>query len=83
VCLSDDAGQETGRLHGVSNCQLFDLDNAPSDLWHLRAGVPTISFRQLYGFLIMGHGRRQILWFGVTAKLWVNNRHLTAVFDQP
>jgi hypothetical protein len=27
--------------------------------------VPTISFRLLYGLLIMGHGRRQILWFGV------------------
>jgi hypothetical protein len=23
---------------------------------------PTISFRLLYGLLIMGHGRRQILW---------------------
>src|SRR6266566_1861913 len=29
--------------------------------------VPTISFRLLYGSLIMGHGRRQILWFGVTS----------------
>src|SRR6266850_1834028 len=29
--------------------------------------VPTISFPLLYGLLIMGHGRRQILWFGVTA----------------
>src|SRR6202021_1830210 len=29
-------------------------------------GVPT--FRLLYGLLIMGHGRRQILWFGVTAN---------------
>ncbi len=29
--------------------------------------VPTISFRLLYGLLIMGHGRRQILCFGVTA----------------
>jgi hypothetical protein len=29
--------------------------------------VPTISFRLLYGLLIMEHGRRQILWFGVTA----------------
>src|ERR1700687_5997809 len=28
--------------------------------------VPTISFRLLYGLLIVGHGRRQILWFGVT-----------------
>src|SRR5258708_11112005 len=28
--------------------------------------VPTFSFRLLYGLLIMGHGRRHILWFGVT-----------------
>jgi hypothetical protein len=26
--------------------------------------VPMISFRLLYGLLIMGHGRRQILWLG-------------------
>jgi transposase InsO family protein len=29
--------------------------------------VPTASFRLLYGLLIMGHGRRRILWLGVTA----------------
>ena len=29
--------------------------------------VPTISFRLLYGLLILRHGRRQILWLGVTA----------------
>src|SRR5258705_6558606 len=29
--------------------------------------VPTISFRLLYGLLIVGHGRRQIVWLGVTA----------------
>jgi hypothetical protein len=28
--------------------------------------VPTVSFRLLYGLLIMSHGRRQILWLGVT-----------------
>ena len=28
--------------------------------------VPTISFRLLYGLLIMLHGRRQMLWLGVT-----------------
>jgi transposase InsO family protein len=39
--------------------------------------VPTISFRRLYGLLIMGHGRRQILWFGVTAHPtaeWIANQ---------
>ena len=30
--------------------------------------VPTISFRLLYSLLIKGHGRRQILWFGVTVS---------------
>jgi len=29
--------------------------------------VPTISFRLLYGLLIMQHARRQIAWLGVTA----------------
>ena len=29
--------------------------------------VPTISFRLLYGFLILRHSRRELLWLGVTA----------------
>ena len=29
--------------------------------------VPTLSFRLLYGSLILKHGRRHMLWFGVTA----------------
>ena len=29
--------------------------------------VPTISFQLLYGFLILRHGRREILWIGMTA----------------
>ena len=39
--------------------------------------VPTISFRLLYGLLIMSHARRQILWFGVTAHPtaeWIANQ---------
>ncbi len=39
--------------------------------------MPTISFRLLYGLLIMGHGRRQILWFGVTSHPtaeWIANQ---------
>jgi len=42
--------------------------------------VPTLSFRLLYGLLIMGHSRRQILWLGVTAHPtaeWIANQ-LTA-----
>jgi hypothetical protein len=30
--------------------------------------VPTISFRLLYGFLILQHSRRQLLWLGVTSR---------------
>jgi hypothetical protein len=39
--------------------------------------VPTISFRLLYGLLIMGHGRRQLLWLGVTVHPtaeWIANQ---------
>src|SRR5260370_29252489 len=37
--------------------------------------VPTISFRLLYGLLIMGHGRRQILWFWMTSQAeWIANQ---------
>ena len=39
--------------------------------------VPTVSFRLLYGLMIMGHGRRQILWLGVTAHPtaeWIANQ---------
>jgi hypothetical protein len=42
--------------------------------------VPTVGFRLLHGLLIMGHGRRQILWLGVTAQPtaeWITNQ-LTA-----
>jgi hypothetical protein len=33
--------------------------------------VPTLTFDHLFTFLVLGHGRRQLLWFDVT-------RHLTA-----
>jgi hypothetical protein len=39
--------------------------------------VPTISFRLLYGLLILGHGGRHILWLGVTAHPnaeWIANQ---------
>jgi hypothetical protein len=28
--------------------------------------VPTITFQQLFAFLVLGHGRRRLLWFAVT-----------------
>src|SRR5436190_15604389 len=33
--------------------------------------VPTLTFERLFAFLVLGHGRRQLLWFAVT-------RHPTA-----
>src|SRR5215469_8439568 len=33
--------------------------------------VPTITFQQLFAFLVLGHGRRRLLWFAVS-------RHPTA-----
>jgi transposase InsO family protein len=33
--------------------------------------VPTLTFERLFAFLVVGHGRRQLLWFAVT-------RHPTA-----
>src|SRR6202043_1131028 len=44
--------------------------------------VPTISFRLLYGLLILQHDRRQILWQGVTAHPtaeWIS-RQLTEAY---
>ncbi len=27
--------------------------------------VPTLTFERLFAFLVLGHGRRQLLWFEV------------------
>jgi transposase InsO family protein len=29
--------------------------------------VPTVTFERLFAFLVIGHGRRQLLWFAVTS----------------
>jgi transposase InsO family protein len=39
--------------------------------------VPTVSFRLLYGLLIMSHSRRDLLWVGVTTQAtaeWIANQ---------
>jgi hypothetical protein len=39
--------------------------------------VPTLTFERLFAFLVMGHGRRQLLWFAVTRQptaAWLRNR---------
>jgi hypothetical protein len=44
--------------------------------------VPTIAFEQLFAFLVLGHGRRQLLWFAVTrhpTAEWLA-RQITEVF---
>jgi len=44
--------------------------------------VPTISFRLIYGLLILQHDRRQVLWLGVTAHPtaeWIS-RQLTEAY---
>ena len=30
--------------------------------------VPTLTFERLFAFLVLGHGRRQLLWFEVTRR---------------
>src|SRR5437667_6305600 len=65
----------TGRLsasvsshHSLSSAA-FITNIAESDFRH--AQVPTLRFERLFAFLVVGHGRRQLLWFAVT-------RHPTA-----
>ena len=48
----------------------------------LRRKSPTVSFRLLYGLLILQHARRELLWVGVTAHpsaQWVAQQ-LTEVY---
>jgi hypothetical protein len=49
--------------------------------------VPTISFQQLYGLLVLRHSRRELLWLGVTihpSAEWIA-RQLTEAcgWDEP
>src|SRR3989442_11848319 len=39
--------------------------------------VPTLTFECLFAFLVLGHGRRQLLWFAVTRVASENSIHLT------
>jgi hypothetical protein len=58
------------RIHG-------ELLKIGIDIGQTSVVVPTILFRLLYGLLIMGHGRRQVLWFGVTSHPtaeWIANQ---------
>jgi hypothetical protein len=44
--------------------------------------VPTVTFERLFAFLVLGHGRRQLLWFEVTwhpTAVWLA-RQITEAF---
>ena len=44
--------------------------------------IPTIAFRQLFAFLVLGHRWRRLLWFGVTQNPTVEwlGRQITEAF---
>jgi hypothetical protein len=54
-----------GDRHPKGGRRSFIITPTASRRWTIV--VPTISFRLLYGLLILHHDRRQILWLGVTA----------------
>src|SRR5882762_7837072 len=73
----DQRGQIYGAEEGSSVAGTFLSNHADGIAAMDLFVVPTISFRLLYGLLIMGHGRRQLLWFGVTAHPtaeWIANQ---------
>jgi hypothetical protein len=48
--------------------------------------VPTLSFERLFAFLVLGHGRRQLLWLEVTrhpTAAWLAVRHTCGEFFPP
>jgi hypothetical protein len=55
-----------GRTPPSQNWKTFLRNHAQAiaaiDLWV----VPTLTFDRLFAFLVLGHGRRQLLWFEVT-----------------
>ena len=45
--------------------------------------VPTVTFERLFAFLVLGHGRRRLLWFAVTrhpTAEWLSQQ-ITEVFS--
>jgi hypothetical protein len=72
--LGIDVGQTTvakymarGRRPPSQGWKMFLHNHADSNASMDLFVVPTISFRLLYGLLILHHDRCQILWLGVTA----------------
>src|SRR6185312_12960552 len=78
-CRPDQRGQVYGAEEGTSveGWKTFLRNHADGIAAMDLFVVPTIFFRAVYGLLIMGHGRRQILWSGVTAHPtaeWIANQ---------
>src|ERR1700716_2514057 len=74
---------QRGQVHGQAKRPAIPrLEDVPSQSCrrHRRDGSVRRTdnlIRLLYGVLIVGHGRRQILWFGVTAHPtaeWIANQ---------
>ena len=71
-----------GRRHPSQGWKTFLRNHADGTASMDLFVVPTISFRLLYGFLILHHGRREILWIGTTSHPsaeWIA-RQLTEAF---
>jgi hypothetical protein len=71
-----------GRRPPSQGCKTFLHNHADGIALMDLFMVPTISFRLLYGLLILHHDRRQILWLGVTAHPtaeWIS-RQLTEAY---
>src|SRR5713101_8378380 len=77
-CRPDQRGQICGAEERSSVTGMEDvLRNHTDGIAAMDLFVATIAFRLLYGLLIMGHGWRQLLWFGVTAHPtaeWIANQ---------
>src|SRR5262245_1698256 len=66
-CGSDLGRKIYGKTQETSSWKTFLRNHADGIAAMDLFVVPTISFRLLYGLLILEHARRQILWLGVTA----------------
>src|ERR1700693_1717383 len=76
---ADECGQVYGQATRPAVPRMEDIP-PQSCRWHRRDGSVRRAdnlFRLLYGLLIVGHGRRQIVWLGVTAHPtaeWIANQ---------
>ncbi len=55
-----------GRRPPSQSCKTFLRNHAEAIAAVDVCVVPTVTFERLFAFLVLGHGRRQLLWFEVT-----------------